>query len=163
MKRVLSILLVSLFVLVGFSGCDILGGGSNNPPTPTPVVKSTTTASPTTTSTPTVTATGTPDTAGVSLVITAYYNAIKAQNYPLAYTYLAANATDANGQTITLSSFEQMAQLMEREGGQVVSFSTAVYPTMVVMTVTRTLLLYHAHLQVQKQGQTWKITSLDRV
>ena len=92
-----------------------------------------------------------------------YYDAIKAQNYPQAYTYLDANATDANGQKITLSSFEQMAQTMESDGGPVVSFLVAVFPPMVVMTVIRTLMGYHAHLQVKQEGQTWKITSLDRV
>ena len=175
MKRAFFVVIVSLFILVGFSGCDLLEGVTNNPPTLTPLVKSTVTASPTTPSMPTVTASpttpstakvtasSTPHTAGVNQVITMYYDAIKAQNYAQAYTYLDPNATNENGQKITLSSFEQMAQTMESEGGPVASFSVAVFPPMVVMTVMRTLLSYHAHLQVQQEGQTWKITSLDRI
>src|SRR5258708_463795 len=187
MKRAFFVVIVSLFILVGFSGCDLLEGVTNNPPTLTPLVKSTVTASPTTPSMPTVTASpttpstakvtaspttpstakvtasSTPHTAGVNQVITMYYDAIKAQNYAQAYTYLDPNATNENGQKITLSSFEQMAHTMESEGVPVASFSVAVFPPMVVMTVMRTLLSYHAHLQVQQEGQTWKITSLDRI
>lgn len=188
MKRVLYGLIVSFFILLGFSGCDLLEGVTIPPPPPTPIVKPmafarptpaptpmatarptpaptpTATARPTPTPIPTAAASGTPRPASVDQVITNYYDAIEAQNYPQAYTYLDSNATDATGQRITLSSFEQMAQLMESMGGQVVSFEVAVYLPSVVMSVARTRLAsYHAHLQVQQEGQTWKITSLDRV
>lgn len=165
MKHISYPLLLILIILIGLSGCDISGESSNPSLTPTQGIAAT--ARPTSASTPPLTPTSaaTPDTsgAGVSQVITMYYDAIKAQNYPRAYTYLDANATDANRQKITLESFEQMAQTMEKDGGSVVSFSVAVFLPTAVMSVTRTLLVYHAHLQVKQENQTWKIISLDRV
>lgn len=168
MKRIYYLMLIlTLVILVGLSGCNIPGGSSNNPPASTPVGVATTNPTSVSISTPTPTLTTTtttkPNTSGVSQVITMYYDAIKARNYPLAYSYLDANATDANRHRITLRSFEQMAQTMESEGGPVVSFSVAVFPPAAVMSVTRTLLVYHAHLQVKQEDQTWKITSLDRI
>lgn len=161
MKRLFCLLIVCLLVLVGFSGCEGAGGGTNIPPTPTATTTPTIAASPTTA--PTATANGTQNPL-IEQIITQYYTAIKAQNYPQAYTYLDANATNADGQKITLSSFEQMAQSMDSQGGPLVSFDIAVYPPMVIITASRTLLpAYHAHLQVQQEGQTWKITSLDRI
>lgn len=164
MKHIPYLLILTLVFLVGLAGCNLPGGNANSSSTPTPL--SVATASPTSTPTavPTLmpTTATTPDTSGVSQVIMKYYAALKAQNYSLAYTYLDTNATDANGHRVTLKSFEQMAQTMESEGGPVVSFSVAVFLPTAVMSVTRASLVYHAHLQVKQEGQTWKIISLDR-
>lgn len=169
MKRLFYLLIMVLALSIGFSSCSIPGNNSNYSPTSTDTRVATTgeTATPSLTgetatpsSTPTTPAT--PGAAEVSQVVTMYYDALKAQNYSAAYTYLDANATDANGQKITQKSFEQMAQTMESEGGPVISFSVAIFPPAVVMSVTRKLLVYHAHLQVKQENQTWKITSLDR-
>jgi hypothetical protein len=95
---------------------------------------------------------------------TTYYQAIQAQNYPPAYTYLDARATDAAGRTITLKSFEQMAQGIDAQEGPVTSFSLAVYPPTIIMQVTRTFQgAYHVHLQARQVGETWKITALDHI
>lgn len=164
MKRLFCLLIVCLLVLVGFSGCEGAGGGTNIPPTSTATATPAIAASPTTAPTATTaTANGTQNPL-IEQIITQYYTAIKAQNYPQAYTYLDANATNADGQKITLSSFEQMAQSMTSQEGPLVSFDIAVYPPMVIITASRTLLsAYHVHLQVQQEGQTWKIISLDRI
>jgi hypothetical protein len=77
---------------------------------------------------------------------------------------LDASATDANGQTITLSSFEQLAQSMDSQEGPVVSFTVAAYTPMVIITITRSQMgPYHTHLQMKQVGSTWKIISLDRI
>ncbi len=157
------LLMLSLFILVGFSGCGSQGGGATNPTRSSTLVATFTTGPMPSRAEPTATVSGSSSTA-LEQVATRYYDAIKAQNYPLAYIYLDANATNADGQKIVLSSFEQMAQSMDRQEGPVVSFSAAAYPPMVVMTIARTLLqAYHAHLQMKQEGQVWKIISLDRI
>jgi hypothetical protein len=97
-------------------------------------------------------------------VTASYYRVIQTQNYPLAYTYLDTNATDTDGQKITLDSFEQMAQEIDSQEGPVINFAAAAYPPLVIMTVTRTFQgAYHVHLQMKQEGTNWKIIELERI
>ena len=158
LKRVLYLYIAGLLLLVGLLGCETTGGSIGGSPTPTPT--GTTAAAPS----PTGTASGGGGVnAELTRLATAYYNDIQAKNYQQAYTYLDPQATDANGKTITLSSFEQMAQMMDYYG-PITSFSVDAFAPMVIMTVSRpNLAAYHAHLQMKQEGSTWKIISVDRL
>jgi hypothetical protein len=129
------------------------------PPAPTPT--------PTPTSTPTTTTpeqpTPTPTPSALERMITAYYEAIKQQNYPLAYSYLDANAITSNGQHITLSAFTQMAKARSAEYGAILSFSISPYAPLSTVFVTRTTYTYTAHLGVKLEQSAWKIISFDRI
>ena len=48
-------------------------------------------------------------------MVARYYQAIVAQNYPLAFTYIDADATGPNGQKLTLSALLQLAHTMDSE------------------------------------------------
>ena len=93
-----------------------------------------------------------------------YYQAVSAQNYHLAFTFFAANATGPDGQKLTWQAFLQFAQTMDNEGGPVTNFSIGVSQSMIVMTINRQKIgPYHAHLQMKQEGNAWKIISIDRV
>lgn len=161
MKRILTLCIAGLFLLVGLLGCEATGSSTGNSPTLAPTATATGTAAVAPSSTGTA---GGGANDELTRIATAYYNAIQAKNYQQAYTYLDPQATDANGKTITLSSFEQMAQMMDSQYGPVSSFSVAAFAPDVVMTVSRpNLAAYHAHLQMKQEGSTWKIISIDRV
>lgn len=164
MKRLFCSCLLSLFILAILAGCESPNTTATNQPTATPTASSSTpTSGPTATETAT-SITNSADAQSMAQVATQYYNAVKARNYAQAYTYLAANATNANGQQLTLSSFEQLAQTMDSQEGAVTDFTVTPYPPNVIMTISRTLLAaYHAHLQMKQEGRTWKITSIDRI
>lgn len=149
----LRLLLLILFAMVALSGCT---SSSISTPAPTP------------TSVPTGTASTTPrGTDAIKATITSYYQAIEAQNYPLAYSYLDANATTADGQKLTQQTFTQLAQSRDNQFGPVTSFDLLINSsdhTQVIMTLTRKAgLRYHAHLQVKQEGNDWKILTLDRI
>src|SRR5689334_22105638 len=61
--------------------------------------------------------TTTPSEKNVAAVATSYYRAVAAQNYRLAFTYLAANATGPDGGRLTFQAFLQLAHIMERMAG----------------------------------------------
>jgi hypothetical protein len=95
---------------------------------------------------------------------TNYYRTIAAQNYRLAFTYLAANVTGPDGRRLTLQAFLQLARTMDRELGSVTNFSVAVFQSLIVMTINRKRGgLYHAHLQIARAGDGWTIISVDRI
>jgi hypothetical protein len=97
-------------------------------------------------------------------VAMSYYQAVIAQNYHLAFTFLDANATGFDGQRLTWQAFLQLAQTMDNEGGPVINFSVAVSQFMIIMTINRQKIgPYHAHLQMKQEGNSWKIISIDRV
>jgi hypothetical protein len=97
-------------------------------------------------------------------VATNYYRTIVAQNYRLAFTYLAANVTGPDGRRLTWQAFLQLAHVMDGEGGPVTHFSVAVFQSMTVMTIDRKKVgPYHAHLQMARDGDGWTIISIDRV
>jgi hypothetical protein len=94
----------------------------------------------------------------VATTATEYYQAIEAQNYTYAYSFLDPKATG-----LSQEAFIQMAQTTDKEEGKVVSFSVADFPPQVVMTVTRNIGPYHVHLLFQQENNAWKIISLDRI
>jgi hypothetical protein len=97
-------------------------------------------------------------------VATNYYRAIAAQNYRLAFTYLAANVTGPDGRRLTLQAFLQLARVMDGQEGRVTHFSVAVFQSMVVMTIDRKKVgPYHAHLQMARDGSSPAIMSIDRI
>jgi len=97
-------------------------------------------------------------------VATNYYRAIVAQNYRLAFTYLAANVTGQDGRRLTLPAFLQLARMFDGENGPVTNFSVGAFQSMVVMTINRKKGgLYHAHLQMARNGDSWTIISIDRI
>lgn len=169
LKRFLFLCVCTGMMLVTLAACSGEIGPTPTPtagtsPTPSSSPVVTPTTSPTTrpTVTPTPSPTSTPGT--ITSEVTAYYKAIEAQNYPLAYTFLDANATTTDGQKLTLNTFMQLAQTSDNSYGPVVSFSFEAYPPLVVMSLSRkSLSAYHAHLTVKQEGNTWKIMTIDRI
>ncbi len=103
----------------------------------------------------------------------AYYDAMKAQNYTQAFTYLYPNRTmQERGVEIRIneSVFVTLAQNIDQSDGKVTSYaitSSAVNVTDtgdvadVTVRVTRSSGAYQVHLQLQKEGNDWKIISMD--
>ncbi len=169
MKRILLLCILGLVLLAGLQACD-LSIGTTSSSTPTPSATSATrpaTSAITTTTQPTPTATSSAMASDLTSIITAYYNLIEIKNYAQAYTYLDAKATNStSGQTLTQSSFIQLAQQMDSEEGTIVTFDIGVFPPSpdVIMTITRSSIgPYHTHLTMQQEDNTWKIMSLDRI
>src|SRR5215472_5969352 len=81
-----------------------------HPPSPTLKPAATPRSSPTGPSPAT-----TPSEKNVAAVVTSYYRAVAAQNYRLAFTYLAANATGPDGSRLTFQAFLQLARTMENQ------------------------------------------------
>ncbi len=158
------LLLLILFTLVVLSSCTT---SSISTPPPTASAPGGT-LTPTPTSVPTGTAAITSGgTDAIKATIASYYQAIETQNYILAYSYLDANATTADGQKLTQQTFTQLAQSRDNQFGPVTSFDLLLNSsdhTQVIMTLTRKAgLRYHAHLQVKQEGNDWKILTLDRI
>jgi hypothetical protein len=105
-------------------------------------------------------ATPTPDPPPISVETTAteYYQAIEAQSYVYAYSFLDPNATG-----LSQAAFLKMAQAADKAEGKVQSFSVTAFPPEVVMTVSRSMGPYHVHLLFQQENNAWKIVSLDRI
>jgi hypothetical protein len=105
-----------------------------------------------------------PSEKNVAAVAANYYRAVAAQNYRLAFTYLAANATGPDGGRLTFQAFLQLAHTMESMAGPVTSFSVGAYRSLIVMTIERKKTgPYHAHLRMAQHGGIWTIVSIDRV
>jgi hypothetical protein len=103
-------------------------------------------------------------TPNVVAVVTGYYRAIVIQNYRHAFGYLAPAATGPDGSKLTLSSFLQLARMLDGMGGPVTRFSIGAYPPEVVMTLYRAKYgPYHAHLRMVWTGHGWAIGSIDRI
>jgi hypothetical protein len=94
----------------------------------------------------------------IATTATEYYQAIEAQNYMYAYSFLDPNATG-----LSQVVFIQMAQSADKAEGKVESFSVAAFPPQVVMTVSRSIGPYHVHLLFQQEDNAWKIVLLDRI
>jgi len=102
--------------------------------------------------------TATPSPTPVATTATEYYQAIEAQNYTYAYSFLDPKATG-----LSEAAFIQMARTTDQAEGKVEIFSVADFPPLVVMTVTRNIGPYHVHLLFQQENNAWKIVSLDRI
>jgi hypothetical protein len=96
-------------------------------------------------------------------MVTKYYQALEQRNDTLAYSFLDPNATTTSGQKLTLPVFTNLATSADTNQGTIKTFSIDAYPPLIVMTITRQYGPYHAHLQVKLEGNSWKITSLDRI
>jgi hypothetical protein len=97
-------------------------------------------------------------------VAASYYQAIAAQNYRLAFAYLAADATGPDGRRLPWQAFLQLARMMDGHEGPVTHFSVAVFQSVTVMTVDRKEVgPYHVHLQMARNGDSWTIISIDRI
>jgi hypothetical protein len=104
-------------------------------------------------------------------VVTAYYHAVAAQHYRLAFTYLAPsavylapNATGHDGQRLTWAAFLRLAHELDGLGGPVTAFSATAYGSKIVMTIDRKKYgPYHAHLQMARVRGGWAISSIDRI
>jgi hypothetical protein len=103
-----------------------------------------------------------------------YYDAIKRQDYALAYSYLDPTLEITFGgssQQITQQAFTQAAQAYDATKGKVRDFSiTSVgfnYSTStgntghVTVRVTRNGNAYDVHLMLQQEGNDWKIVDVD--
>src|SRR5437879_6600508 len=76
-----------------------------------------------------------------------FYEAVKRQNYMLAFSYLDTSAHTTDGQKLTPTIFKQLARTMDSQEGPVVNYSIAAFPPAVVMTITRKGMgPYHTHL-----------------
>jgi len=54
--------------------------------------------------------------------------------------------------------------MFDGEDGPVINFSVGAFQSMVVMTINRRKGgLYHAHLQMARDGAGWTIISIDRI
>jgi hypothetical protein len=163
LRRILYLCIASLLLLVGLLGCETTGSSTGGTPIATPTPTATATGTAAVAPSPTATASGGANDE-LTRIATAYYNAIEAKNYQQAYSYFDPQATDGNGKTITLSSLQQLAQMMDTQYGPISSFDVAAFAPQVVMTIARpNLAAYHAHLEFKQEGSTWKIISIDRV
>lgn len=178
-----STFLCALFAAIVCAACGTVPQSSSPAHTPTSTFKpshavtisataspsvtpSATTTPPVTTptNTPIPTATATSPASSVAAMATNYYQALEQQNYTLAYSFLDPNAINTStNQKLTLEVFTALAQSTDTAEGLITTFSVGAFPPLVVMTVTRKYGPYHAHLQVKREGSTWKITSLDRI
>ncbi|WP_149399590.1 hypothetical protein [Dictyobacter arantiisoli] len=99
--------------------------------------------------------------------VAGFYQAIKARNYTLAYSYLTDNATTEKGQRLTKDVFIQMAKAADGDNGPVTDVLInpgSTDSTSMVTTIDRsTHLHYHSHLTLKKDGKLWKIVFLDRI
>jgi hypothetical protein len=103
-------------------------------------------------------------TRSVAAVVTGYYRAIVTRNYRKAFGYLSPGATGPDGRGLTLSSFLQLAHMLDGIGGPVIRFSIGTYPPEVVMTLYRASYgPYHAHLRMVRARRGWAISSIDRI
>ena len=150
------LLLLILFAIIALSGCS---STQLLTPTPAPTLTGSATGG---TLTPTPGGTDT-----IEATSTSFYQALEAQNYALAYSYLDANATIANGQKLTQQTFTQLAQSRDNQFGPVTGFDLLLNSsdhTQVIMTIARKSgFRYHAHLWVKQKGNDWKILTLDRI
>jgi hypothetical protein len=106
-------------------------------------------------------------TAGASLTVDEYYQAIQQQDYSLAYLQLGSQATIA-GQQVTQSTFTQLAQTADNQKGQVTSFQATPDPndpTHFSVSVTRNSGTYTVHLMLTPLGSSsvWEITQADGI
>src|SRR5579859_1489014 len=103
-----------------------------------------------------------------------YYDAIKTQDYNTAYTYIDPTMTITVGgqqQQISAQTFTQAAQGYDTDKGKVSTYSITNVSlnsstntgntAAVTVNVTRNGSAYDVHLQLQQQGNDWKIVSFD--
>ena len=153
-------------VLLGFAAVAIAGvvACSTSGGTPGPGVPRRATATAPPSPSPVTAGTAATANAGALAAATAYYQAVAAQRYQQAYTYLDAAATGPGGQPLTWTAFRDLASTIDTQEGTVTDFSVDASGSMVVLTIGRPAVgRYHAHLTVRQEGADWKITAIDRI
>ena len=117
-----------------------------------------------------------------STVVNQYYAAIKNQDYTTAFAF-AGGAKSLNGEFYTQTTFTQEGQQIDTTEGKVRDYSilsssysqrefgTGNFPSNrytytvetadVIVSVTRNGPAYDVNLQLQQQGEEWKIINLD--
>lgn len=162
--------LLLLLMMLALAGCSTSQPPSSSTPTATGSGGQTPSSTPGSGGqTPSSTTGATPTTGPATVAATAssYYQAIQAQNYTSAYSFLDANIVPLNGQALTQQVYTQVAQFRDSQYGPVASFTVLVSttdPTAVVMTVSRKGgLRYHTHLKFKQEGSEWKIVTLDGI
>jgi hypothetical protein len=105
--------------------------------------------------------------AGPVIAVNQYYDAVKKQDYSTAFSYISANSTVLNGQTVTQDLYTTAAQAVDTAKGKVTNYSVGV-PSVtnntasVTVTVTRaSATAYDVQLQLQQVNGSWKITSIN--
>lgn len=106
-----------------------------------------------------------------TIVATEYYQAIENRDYSKAYSYLAPDATvTVGGQPVpvTQTAFMAAAMSVDTAQGKVTNFSPAGFSVNnnianFTMLVTRSGKSYDVHLQLQQEGNSWKITTADGI
>jgi hypothetical protein len=104
---------------------------------------------------------------GPVLVTSQYYEALKEQEYNLAYSYLDSHAS-IQGRHVSLATFTRLAQTADTTKGKVTqdapaSFTTTGNTARIIMQVTRSKQTYPVSLQLRKEGNDWKIINADRI
>jgi flagellar basal body-associated protein FliL len=104
-----------------------------------------------------------------------YYNAVEAQNYAQAYSYLDIQTLSFNGQQQTASQglYTQVAQAIDQANGKVTAYtitginlnsSTSTGNTATItVNVTRGGKTQEVHVQLQQEGNDWKIVGIDHL
>lgn len=106
---------------------------------------------------------------GPSTAANAYYQALKGQDYPQAFSYIdASGISSQQGQQVTQEAFSILAQEVDTASGKIVRFSqtnVSVNGTngasiaLVTMSVTRSIKgTYTVQLQLKEENGVWKIT-----
>ena len=108
-------------------------------------------------------------------VVQQYYNAAEKQDYSTAYSYLAIQTLTLNGQQQNASQglYTQVVQTIDQENGKVtaynitgidLNFSTSTGNTATItVNVTRGSTTQEVHVQLQQEGNDWKIVSIDHL
>src|SRR6266567_9418655 len=103
-----------------------------------------------------------------------YYDALKSQDYAMAYSYLDPNiefTLQGRSQQITQQAYTQAAQAYDATKGKVSDFSityvdikylTTGNTADVTVQVTRNGNAYEVNLKLQQEGNDWKIVSIDK-
>ena len=106
-------------------------------------------------------------------VVQQYYNAVEKQDYSTAYSYLAIQTLTINGQQQNASQglYTQVAQTIDQANGRVtayniigidLNFSNSTGNTATItVNVTRGSQTREVHVQLQQEGNDWKIVGID--
>jgi len=108
-------------------------------------------------------------------VVQQYYNAVEKQDYSTAYSYLAIQTLTINGQQQNASQglYTQVAQTIDQENGKVtayniigidLNFSNSTGNTATItVNVSRGSQTREVHVQLQQEGNDWKIVGIDLI
>jgi len=108
-------------------------------------------------------------------VVQQYYNAVEKQDYSTAYSYLDIQTLTLNGQQQNASQgiYTQVAQTIDQANGKVTAYnitgielntsSSTGNTAAITVNVTRGSTTQEVHVQLQQEGNDWKIVSIDHL